>query len=315
MSTVTESLQVTSPTFSGHETFTLRYGWLKKAMDAVSEDPNVFSRDDALVRLGVGKNMVRSIRHWGLATGLIEEDCNFVNNRGRHLRPSELGAYVFADNGYDPYLEDVGTLWLLHYLLASNPSGPTTWYWVFNHFPESLFTVDRLVDSLANLATREEWNRVAEGTLRRDVNCFVRTYVPSRTSKAAAEDVLDCPLAELDLLYEVEDGQHFSFRRGTQSTLPPHIFVYALLNFWNDFAPSRNALLFDEIAYYPRSPGRIFKLSESAVTDLLDSLSVVTSGQMSFDITAGLMQVYRRKGVDSDAILRSYYTTNRRRRR
>ena len=64
----------TSPSFAGHETFTLRYGWLKKAVDAVHEDPIVFTRDDALVRLGVGKNMVRSIRHWGLATGILEED-------------------------------------------------------------------------------------------------------------------------------------------------------------------------------------------------------------------------------------------------
>ncbi len=65
------TVAVTLPKFVGHETFTLRYGWLKKAVDAVQEDPGIFQRDDALVILGVGKNRVRSIRHWGLVTGVL----------------------------------------------------------------------------------------------------------------------------------------------------------------------------------------------------------------------------------------------------
>ena len=41
--------------FSGHETFTLRHGWLKKAVEAVAADAQIFSNDDAMVALGVGK--------------------------------------------------------------------------------------------------------------------------------------------------------------------------------------------------------------------------------------------------------------------
>ena len=63
-----------SPKFAGHETFSLRYGWPKKAVDATAADPLVFTRDEAVITLGVGKNMVRSIRHWGLMTGILEED-------------------------------------------------------------------------------------------------------------------------------------------------------------------------------------------------------------------------------------------------
>ena len=61
--------------FSGHETFVFRYTWLKKAIDAVRVDPRVFGQDNAIVTLGVGKNMVRSIRHWGLATGVLLGGC------------------------------------------------------------------------------------------------------------------------------------------------------------------------------------------------------------------------------------------------
>ena len=62
-----------SPQLSGHETFPIRYGWLKKAFDAVrdteDQDDNrqVFSGADAIARFGVGKNMVSSMRHWATA--------------------------------------------------------------------------------------------------------------------------------------------------------------------------------------------------------------------------------------------------------
>ena len=95
----------TLPKFAGHETFTLRYGWLKKAVDATRERQDIFLQDDALVTLGVGKNMVRSIRHWGLVTGILEENNDVANNRGRSIRPSALGNLLFGPHGLDPYLE------------------------------------------------------------------------------------------------------------------------------------------------------------------------------------------------------------------
>jgi len=298
---------IKSPRFAGHETFTLRYGWLKKAVDAVSEDPQVFNRDEALTILGVGKNMVRSIRHWALAAGIIEEDPNMRDNRGRWLRPTDMGQTLFGDDGGDPFLEDVGTLWLIHYLLVAEPDGPSTWYWAFNHFPESEFTTDRLVSALSTLAERNDWTRVADSTLRRDVNCFIRTYVPSRASKRVGlEDVLDCPLTELALIHEVEESRAFAFSRGRHPSLPPHIFTYALVRYWDWHAPSRNTMLFDEVAYPAGSPGRVFKLSEGAITDHLEALNELTSGKMGYDVTAGLMQVYRRDGVDVASLLKAH---------
>ena len=107
--------------FAGHETFPFRYTWLRKAFEAVQEDPEVFGRDDAMVLLGVGKNMVRSMRHWALVSGIIEEDPEVSQNRGRVLRPTELATRLLADDGWDPYLEDPATVWLLHWqnLLAA----------------------------------------------------------------------------------------------------------------------------------------------------------------------------------------------------
>ena len=84
---------LTNPSFSGHQTFPFRYTWLKKGVDAVTEDPTVFSSKNASVTLGVGKNMVSSIRHWCNVARLIKAD---PHERGR-LVPTELGKTIFDD--------------------------------------------------------------------------------------------------------------------------------------------------------------------------------------------------------------------------
>ena len=137
--------ELTSYSFSGHETFPFRYPWLKKGFDAVREDPTVFQRDDAITTLGVGKNMVRSIRHWCLAAGLIEEAREEGERFTGTLKATEFGEWIFDDEkGLDPYLEDPATLWLLHWQIASNPRRATTWFWTFSYFNEPEFTVDQL---------------------------------------------------------------------------------------------------------------------------------------------------------------------------
>src|SRR5436309_10342574 len=110
--------------FSGHETFPFRYPWLKKGFDAVREDGEVFVRDDAITTLGVGKNMVRSIRHWCLAAGILEENREGLSG----LRPTALGTLLLADAGLDPYLDDPATLWVLHWQIASDRSRASTWF-------------------------------------------------------------------------------------------------------------------------------------------------------------------------------------------
>ncbi|QDT42552.1 hypothetical protein Pan241w_26370 [Gimesia alba] len=280
--------------FSGHETFTLRYTWLPKAVHHIKSDPELFSREDAMVSLGVGKNMVRSIRHWALAFGVLEDDPNIPNNRGRTLRLSQLGEALFGDDGIDPYLENMSTLWLLHYNLVSKPDSPTTWFYAFNLFPRMEFSSKQLLDELQNLNNETENKKVSSSIIQRDINCFIRTYVPPKKSKnEVIEDTLDCPFVELALLRETTTPNSFCFCRGTHSSLPTEILVFALLDFWDTYNPGINSLKFEDIAYEVGSPGRVFKLSEVALSEHLHKLDTVTKGALRFDSTAGLSQVYR----------------------
>ncbi len=294
------------PSFSGHETFPFRYAWLKKGLDGITRQPEIFGRDDAIVTLGVGKNMVRSIRHWCLATQVLEEGA-LPSNRTKPLLPSELGKSLFLEPGYDKYLEDEGTLWLLHWHLATNARRATTWYWAFNLMREPEFTRESLMEGLKRVAAERTWGQVSDTTLKNDVNCFLRTYVTGRRGPAStAEESLDCPLTNLGLLLSV--GDRYRFNTEPKESLPPAIFVYALLHCWEERHSNQETLSLREIVYGEGSPGRIFRLDDDTVLGYLDTLAELTQGRLTFSDTVMIRQVARHGDIGKEEVLNAYYT-------
>ena len=262
------------PSFSGHETFPFRYTWLKKGVDAVTTDPAVFTSDRATITLGVGKNMVRSIRHWCTAAGLIR-----AQDDRTQFEPTELGTAIFADDGFDPYLEDTATLWLIHAQLAANANRTTTWYWAFNLSTQNEFRKQRFTSDLINWAEINGTRRSSDNSIKRDVDCFFRTYVPSRLTKPTImEETFNCPLVELDLISGAPDGVTYQFHRGPKDSLPTEIFVAVLSQFWEFRFSARNSLALGEIAYSAESPGQIFKLDVDSVVQYLEAVETLTDG-------------------------------------
>ena len=171
------------PMFARHETFHPRYGWFRKAYAQVAADPRAFFGDDAPVRIGVGKNMVRAIRFWGLAAKLIVEDPRSPNPRSPDLTTTPLGDALFGEDGWDPYMEDPGTLWLLHWLLLAPPSHLPIWWLAFNEFHALEFTEDDLqaaVDTQLDLAA--EWRKPHTSSIKKDVGALLRTYAPANSA-------------------------------------------------------------------------------------------------------------------------------------
>ena len=294
------------PSFSGHQTFPFRYTWLKKGVDAVIENPTIFSSANASVTLGVGKNMVSSIRHWCQVSGLIKAD---PHQRGRFVSTS-LGKAIFNDdNGFDPYLDDPATLWLIHWKITTNINQATAWYWAFNIFRENQFTPDMFKKQLPEWAQQQETSTrpASENTLQRDIQCFIRTYCHSRHTTAVLEESFDCPLVELNLITELPENNRYAFQRGEKETLPIEMFVSTLVAFWDISFPKINELPFSELMYAELSPGRIFRLDEDTMTVYLESLNELTKGALECGETAGLKQVYRRKDLNSMELLKNYY--------
>ena len=132
--------------FRAHDTFFIRKGWLSKGMKAVHSKPDVFVAKDEnpMDVLGIGSNMVKSLRYWLVATNLTEEA---LLNKRRVQKFTGFGNQIFKN---DRYMEEYGTLYLLHYMLSKNEEDATAWYFFFNEFNMSEFTREDFVAALQN---------------------------------------------------------------------------------------------------------------------------------------------------------------------
>jgi Protein of unknown function (DUF4007) len=287
------------PQFSGHETFPLRQLWLRKAWRAVtppfSQRDQPFAAEDAVVDFGVGKNMVSAIRFWATA-------CHVIGEREDKYVGLPLGNALFGSPGLDGYCEHPATPWLIHWRLSSTCDKTATWYFLFNHMLQPTFDRDMVVALVQECIDELEHRvpglkRVSASTIKRDVDCCIRSYVP-RASGESAEEMSEPLLGELGLLQQ-HSRSGFEFRRGPKRSLPDGIFAYALLDYWQRQGAGA-VMAFDRIAHDYGSPGRVFKLSEEAVADRLMALDDLTRGQLQWVEQAGIRQVSRRGGALND---------------
>ncbi len=301
--------EVQSPSFSGHESFPFRHAWLKKGYDGLA-DPEFFSGSDALVKLGVGKNMVYSIRHWMEVGGLAEPIGDQGRGRTVALARTELADRLFADDGWDPYLEDDGTLWLLHRRLVTARERATTWWWAFNR--PSTATVRRpgLTSELLAAAQANGW-RASRNTVKRDVDCFIRTYLPAASARTSQEDAIACPLCALGLLQPTADRDEFLMSYGWQPSLPDATFRWGLAEYLRSTvhaaAADSGTVSLDRLLYDEGAPGRVFRLREEALIDRLTTLSEATDGAWVYDETVGLRQLVVHRRVAAMGWLERYY--------
>jgi hypothetical protein len=284
--------------FAGHETFPLRLLWLKKAYEAVGDGAPIgtFREQEAIARFGVGRNMAASMNYWALASG-------FFTEREKIIRPTPLGSLILPDTGFDPYVEQAATIWLAHWHIASSHEMTTTAYYAFNALAAIEFDPATLIEELLKLVTERGW-RATRGTLKRDVEVFLRSYV--RRGDAQSEDAAEPLLAELGLVREARLGGWYEFVRGPKPTLPDGIFAYALGRFWEAQGGS-TVLTAEQICYAPGSPGRVFKLDEDSVVTRLMAMSDLTGGAWQWTDTAGLRQVQRLSDFEPLTLLASVY--------
>ena len=289
-------------TFGRHESFPLRFGWIAKGLNALRDEPTAFTRDDATVVLGVGKNMVLSIRHWLHAGGLVRPLPG-----GKGFTQTELADIAFGDDG-DPHLEDDGTIWLLHWLLATNPTDATALYWFFNRFHKPMFAGDEAAAGLRAFVDREVSARTSSATLNRDAATILRMYTRTGAgTRLALEDALDSPLSLLDLVDRV-DAQH---RRSTPSPrpdLPTGVFAFAVAEVFDHLDATQVAV--QDLMYSDRSrcaPGAVFRMTEEGLVRKIEELRAAAPTDFRLDRTAGVYQLYRLRATDPLSVLKEWF--------
>lgn len=296
--------------FSGHDTFIVRSFWPKKGYDFIINDGK-FSSDDAVLSLGVGKNMVSSIYFWLKALGLLDENSN---------QPTEIAKFLFDEqNGHDLFLEDIGSIWLLHYYLVK--TGYSSIYsLVFNELRKERaeFTKSQLLSFIKRKSSENGEGPINQSTIEKDVSVFLRLYrsVDFKSVTKDFEDEVNNLFVDFDLIKstindEIKEGQHkrektewYQLHGEDRPSLPIEILFFTILD---NFEGSTN-ISFKRLEVDPNSPGMVFLLNKESLYRKLKEIESKYPGVFLSE-TAGNVVLVIKEDLNKWDILRNYYAS------
>jgi len=287
------------PSFSGHESFICKQIWLKKMFDFVTESKK-FSEENAVVDLGIGKNMVASLRFWGKAFGMIDD--NDIT--------TEIAQYILGEHGKDTYTEDLGTIWLFHYLLVKTNKA-TLYNLVFNEFRKERidFTKEQLHAFLKRKCEELFPYAYNVNTINSDISVFFRNYVtPNKDEKFEIEDDFSGVLIDLEIIkhykQRVDDKitNWYKIEGQDRVDLPFQIVLYAILDNYG----KQKSITFRELQVGNNSPGLIFALNADG---LYNKIKQITNHykQVIYTETAGNQLLQFKTELNPNDILNDYY--------
>jgi hypothetical protein len=274
----------------------------------------LFENDEqAMVQLGLGKNMVHSSRFWALSSGVV-----VTRGRSEGYELTEFAASLLDMGGLDPYLEDTRTLWLIHWKLATNVDTPLlAWDHLLNNWHEPEITQSAVVPALQR-ETVKQGNSLSLTTISDHFDAFLHTYVATRGRKGTIqEDNLDCPLVELEFITQQGereavgfDGRReaiYAFNRNWKPDISRELFIYSLYDFWESRHEDETELSLREVAHGHGSPGQIFKLPEEDIRARLEELNKDTDSPFSYAESLNLQQVRKHRICSELELLRRIY--------
>ncbi len=269
--------------FSGHESFACRYGWLVKLYQALEENPKLFANDEgAILALGLGRNMVKSIRFWGQTFGLTR------TASGQTLNTDLAHRLMHPTKGIDPYLEDNGTLWRLHWQIAAH-GGLGAWVIALQDVFDARITREHLI-GLVEAGAAATKGAISASTASVHVDIFLRTYDWSRgDTLSAAEEGAGSPFQELKLLETTQSsgGTIVSLNRGPKSDLRLGDFAFALRDYWAGTGASSQQLSLRTLQLDKRGPAAAFRLDEGSLQILVEEVAHNTSMELESDGAGG----------------------------
>ena len=289
--------------FRAHDTFFIRKGWLSKGMRCVADKPDVFvSREEnPMDVLGIGANMVKALRYWLQAVGLTTE-----TNKGKRVQTfTDLGKLVFEN---DTYIEELGTLYLLQYRLASQVDDATAWYFFFNEFNMTEFSREDFVAALQKyIRMRDSETEFAIRSLNDDFQCIISTYLPrykSNPTKVSPENNIDCPFGELGLI-DVLNKKRKTYKKSIPSTdtLNPYVILAVIA----DNAKGRKEITLNELLTGPCNIGRVFNLDSITMLDVLYRIEKL--GLIRINRTAGLDVITLQEDVGFIDCVKRFYAS------
>lgn len=268
-------------------------------MKNVDRDRTVFMGDNGnpMDILGIGANMVKSLRYWLQAVELTFEPTS--GKKYQELTP--FGEVVYEN---DRYIEEIGTLWLLHYKLVTKEAVATAWYYFFNEFSRNEFNRDDFVKQLNTYILLNE-SEVSERSLDDDFNCIINTYVPrikSNPGKVHPESNIDCPFGELSLV-DIVNKKAKTYKKSVPKidSIHPLVVLAVII----DQAKGEKQIKISSIQNDKCNAGKVFNLDIITLTSLLNKIELM--GYIKIVRTAGLDFIDIERKIDFLGCVKEYY--------
>ena len=268
--------------------------WLKKGYDFV-RDGRDFNSPDAVVFLGVGKNMVASIRYWLKVFGIYN---------GTDI--SSLGTYLFDNNfGKDKYLEDIASLQLLHFNLVHNEEA--TLYKMFFcglQRERSSFDREQALSYVALRMAEDGKQKIYNAnTVKKDIAVLLQNY--SLPRKPLSNEDFSSLMIDLDLIRQSSEDKGYYFNHGGKRQVVQEVFLYALITLQEKSGDC--SLPFETVQ---DNIGLVFCMNEMETVNMLRSLNEAYPAVLSYSDVAGIRQIQFTGDVDRMNILDDHYDTN-----
>lgn len=291
------NLKIKKISLKGHNSFYLRDGWLNKVL---MQDDIEFLRHqmEASDRLGVGSGMVKAIKYYLSAMGLIDF--------GKKNSPTSELFHAIKEN--DVYLEHLFTKYILHYNLVSNADRATTWYTFYNYVNYDELTKEEAFENIKTIFKEAlPEHKFSTKSLEDDVDCLVKLYTKKNEKKGTPEDNLESPFADLVLMEY--DGKIIKKKKPKFGKLNEYVVLYIILS---EIEKSNKEakedwynISLDEILFSPNNIGKILNFNRFDVYDYLTTLT--SRDNIELHETAGLDQLYIKNDMTKEDVFRTYF--------
>lgn len=272
----------------GHESFSIREGWLTKGLFEVKNNSKLFSRKDLNDLLGIGTNMVKSLKFWLQVSGLIEE-----NKKNEYIL-SELGELIYK---YDPYLEDIFSLYFIHINIVTNIERALIWNLFFNKCNINSFSKKDLQEQIQYILDSEnlEYN---EKILTDELSVLIKTYLIDE-SNDTPENNFSCPLSDLKLIKRLSKD-NYSKEKSQMNNLNELVVYYLILN-----NSEKDDINIEDLIKKDNSVGKLLNLDKVLLNEYLDILK--KQELITINRTAGLNMLYINKRMNIEEIFCKYF--------
>jgi Protein of unknown function (DUF4007) len=283
--------------FTGHDSFHCRSFWLKKGYDFV-KDGGQFN-DNAVVELGVGRNMVNGVRYWLRCFGLTDEQDN--------LQPVAINLFDDVE-GFDAFCEDRGTIWLLHYLLVTTRRA-SIYPIVFNQFRKERieFSKEQLADYLKTYSKHHDFT-VKDSSLERDSEVFLHNYFHKPSVKNSIEESMSGILQELDLVIHIGKSStidYFKIENQERTDLPSLIVLFGIIRQMKGGL----SISFQELLNDVDSVGSVFALNAIGLMQKIEEIIDIYNGDIVFSDDGGIRLLQFKKNISELDILNKFYAS------